>query len=105
MSGRSDSASPAFFRQAVSSGRHFPVVKIEMRKAGGGPHDFADYVFTNVFISKMDVSGAGDKGPEETITFVYGGMTVQYANQGAGSQTTAPAKGLPPPASSKLPPR
>jgi len=66
----SDSASPAFFRQAVSSGRHFPVVKIEMRKAGGDPHQFADYVFTNVLISKMEMSGSGDKGPEESITFV-----------------------------------
>jgi type VI protein secretion system component Hcp len=73
----SDSASPTFFRQAVSSGRHFPVVKIEMRKAGGDP-------------------------------FVYGGMTVQYVNQGASGQTApAPAKALapPPPGRSQPPPR
>jgi type VI secretion system secreted protein Hcp len=102
----SDSASPTFFRQAVNSGRRFPVVKIEMRKAGGDPHQFADYVFTNVFISKIDLSGSGDRGPEESITFVYGGMTVQYVNQGAGGQIApAPAKGLPPPGRSQTPPR
>jgi type VI secretion system secreted protein Hcp len=102
----SDSASPTFFRQAVSSGRRFPVVKIEMRKAGGDPHQFADYVFTNVFISKIDLSGSGDRGPEESITFVYGGMTVQYVNQGASGQIApAPATGLPPPGRSQTPPR
>jgi len=104
----SDSASPTFFRQAVSSGRHFPVVKIEMRKAGGDPHQFADYVFTDVLISKIDLSGAGDRGPEESITFVYGGVKVQYVNQTTGGQTApAPAKGLPPPPSRSqtLPPR
>jgi len=106
----SDSASPAFFRQAVSSGRHFPVVKIEMRKAGGDPHQYADYVFTDVLISKINMSGAGDKGPEESITFVYGGVTVHYVNQTTGGQTApapAPAvKALPPPTRSQpLPPR
>jgi type VI secretion system secreted protein Hcp len=101
-----DSASPTFFRQAVSSGRRFPTVKIEMRKAGGDPHQFADYVFTDVFISKINMGGAGDKGPEESITFVYGGVKVQYVSQGAGGQTTAPAKGVPPPARTQtLPPR
>jgi type VI secretion system secreted protein Hcp len=104
----SDSASPTFFRQAVSSGRHFPVVKIEMRKAGGDPHQYADYVFTDVLISKINMSGPGDRGPEESITFVYGGMTVQYVNQGASGQTApAPAKALapPPPGRSQPPPR
>jgi type VI secretion system secreted protein Hcp len=101
-----DSASPTFFRQAVTSSRHFPVVKIEMRKAGGDPHQFADYVFTNVFISKIDLSGPGDKGPEESITFVYGGVTVHYINQAAGGQTApAPVKELSPPDRSQPPPR
>jgi type VI secretion system secreted protein Hcp len=101
-----DSASPAFFRQAVSSGRHFKVVKIEMRKAGGDPHQLVNYVFTDVFISKVNMSGSGDRGPEESITLVYGAMTVHYTNQTAGEQTApAPIKGPPQPARVQPAPR
>src|SRR5262249_45066925 len=32
-----DKASPTFFRQAAAGGKHFPMVKISMRKAGGDP--------------------------------------------------------------------
>ncbi len=81
----SDSARETFFRQAVTSGKHFKVVKIELRKAGD-PHPYVNYVFTNVMISKMQMSGSGDKGPEESITFVYGAVTVHYA----ASEKTAP---------------
>jgi len=90
-----DSASPAFFRPAVSSGRHFKTVKIEMRKAGGDPHQLVNYVFTDVSISKIEPSGAGERGPEESLTFVYGGVTVHYSNQAASDQS-APAKGSSP---------
>jgi len=96
-----DSASPNFFRQAVSSGRHFATVKIEMRKAGGKPDQFVTYVFTDVAISKMNTSGRGEQGPEESITFVYGAMSVQYSEQTA----PAPAKGLPPPVRTQPAPR
>lgn len=94
----SDSASPKLFQHAMATGRHFPVVKIEMRKAGGDPQQFLTYTFTDVIVSKMNMSGTGDRGPEESITFVYGGMTVQHGNQAAGGQTgptSAPAKALP----------
>ena len=82
----SDSASATFFRQALTSGRHFKLVKIELRKAGGDPHPYVNYEFTNVMISKVQMGGSGDKGPEESITFVYGGVTVHYAP----SDKTAP---------------
>ena len=103
----SDSASPKL-QHAMTTGRHFPVVKIEMRKAGGDPRQLVSYVFTDVLVSKMTMSGAGDRGPEESVTFVYGGMTVQYSNQGAGGQTApapAPVKALPPPVRNPPPPR
>lgn len=87
-----DSASPTF-RQAVTSNRRFPTVKIEMRKAGGKPDELVNYVFTNVFISKLNLSGSGARGPEESITFVYGGMTVHY-NKQADQTVPAPAKVL-----------
>jgi type VI secretion system secreted protein Hcp len=102
----SDSASPKLFQHAMTTGRHFPVVKIEMRKAGGDPHQFMTYTFTDVMISRMNMGGAGDRGPEESITFVYGGMKVEYSNQAAGGPTaTAPVKALTPPTRSAPPPR
>ncbi len=99
-----DSASPTFFRQAMSSGRHFKVVKIEMRKAGGDPNQLVNYVFTDVVISKFNASGAGDRGPEESMTFVYGSMAVHYSKQAAGGPTTpTQIKGPPPPARAQPP--
>lgn len=99
-----DSASPKF-QQALTSGRRFPVVKIEMHKAGD-PHPYMNYVLTDVLVSRMNMSGAGDKGPEETLTFAYGSMKVQYSGQSGGEQTApAPAKVLPPPTRSPAPSR
>jgi type VI secretion system secreted protein Hcp len=90
-----DSASPKF-QQALTSGRRFPVVKIEMHKAGD-PHPYMNYVLTDVLVSKMNMSGAGDKGPEETLTFTYGSMKVQYSGQsGSGQTAPAPSKAMPP---------
>ena len=104
-----DSASPVLFQKAMVSGKHFPMVKIEMRKAGGDPHQYMTYTFTDVQISKMNMSGTGKEGPEESITFVYGGMKVEYANQASDGQTgpaPAPVKGpAPPPSRSPQPPR
>jgi type VI secretion system secreted protein Hcp len=76
-----DSASPAFFKNSVS-GAHYQTVTIEIRKAGGDPKHpgkpFLQYQFTNVFVTKINWSGPGDAGPEETITFVYGKLHVKY---------------------------
>ena len=91
-----DSASPKFM-QALNSGRHFQVVKIEMRKAGGDPHQYVKYEFTNVLISKINMSGAGDKGPEETMTFTYGAMKVEYTGQSGGDKTAPDPSKVPPP--------
>jgi type VI protein secretion system component Hcp len=102
----SDSASPALFRQAATSGRRFPTVKVEMRKAGGDPQQYTTYVFTNVLISKFEMGGAGDRGPEESITFVYGGVEVHYSNQAASGPTAPPAaKVVQPPSRAPAPPR
>jgi type VI secretion system Hcp family effector len=93
-----DKASPSFFKHAQMTGQHFPKVKIEMRKAGGGERgQFMDYTFTNVFPTKINWSGPGDEGPEESITFVYGSMTLHYAKQGVGEAQGRSPMGLPPP--------
>ena len=39
----------------------------------------------------MDVSGAGDRGPEQSITFVYSGVKVEYVKQTPSGQNCARA--------------
>ncbi len=76
----SDAASP-LFKQAAASHRHFPTVKLQMRKAGGDPKALESYTFTDVMVSAINSSGPGDEGPVESITFVYGKMTTQGPRQ------------------------
>src|SRR5262249_27608195 len=70
----SDKASPAFFRNCVA-GAHYKTVTLEMRKAGGDPTSAGKpslrFKFDTVFPTKIDWSGPGDEGPEESITFVF----------------------------------
>ena len=77
----SDGASCAFF-QNCCAGAHYSSVTIEMRKSGGDPNSsgkaFLRFTFGTVFTTKIDWSGPGDEGPEETITFVYGQLGVAY---------------------------
>jgi type VI secretion system secreted protein Hcp len=81
-----DSASPVFFKDCCA-GTHYDKVIIDMRKAGGDPRNagkpFLQYTFGNVFTTKIDWSGPGDEGPEESITFEYGTLAVKYLKQGA----------------------
>jgi type VI secretion system secreted protein Hcp len=71
----SDSASPNFFKNCCA-GAHYKEVIVEMRKAGGDAMTtgkaFLRFKFDTVFTTKIDWSGPGDEGPEESITFVYG---------------------------------
>lgn len=80
----SDSASPLFFKN-TATGAHYKTVVLEMRKAGGDPKTsgkpFLKFTFETVFTTKINWSGPGDEGPEESITFVYGKLSVQYQPQ------------------------
>jgi type VI secretion system secreted protein Hcp len=79
-----DSASPVFFKNCCA-GAHYQKVVIGMRKAGGDPstagQPFLQYKFGTVFTTKIDWSSPGDEGPQESITFVYGTLEVQYVSQ------------------------
>jgi len=80
----SDRASPSFFKSCVT-GAHYKTVTLEMRKAGGDAmpagKPFQRFSFGTVFTTKIDWSGPGDEGPEESITFVYGSLRVEYLAQ------------------------
>lgn len=83
-----DKASPLFFKNCCA-GSHYKNVTIELRKAGPDPKSsskpFLRYHFQTVFTTKIDWSGPGDEGPEESITFVYGSVKIDYQPQNAGS--------------------
>jgi type VI secretion system secreted protein Hcp len=75
-----DSASPALF-QALTTGAHFPVVKLFVRRAGATTlSDYAIYQFNLVYITNVDISGdGGDETLHETVQMVYGALQVSYA--------------------------
>jgi type VI secretion system secreted protein Hcp len=79
-----DNASPVFFKNCCT-GSHYKEVIIAMRKSGGDAQtsgkEFLRFRFETVFTTKIDWSGPGDEGPEESITFVYGKLGVKYTPQ------------------------
>lgn len=85
-----DSASPTLFLNSAT-GAHYKTVTIQMRKAGGDQHSaFLKFTFGTVFTTKIDWSGPGDEGPEESITFVYGSLGVQYIPQSTDGTVGTP---------------
>jgi hypothetical protein len=60
-------------------------VTVEVQKAGGDPNGggkpFLQFKFDTVFTTKVNWSGSGDDGPEETITFEYRKFRVKYEKQ------------------------
>jgi type VI protein secretion system component Hcp len=51
--------------------------------AGGAAagKEFLRFKFDTVFTTRIDWSGPGDEGPEESITFVYGKLAVRVTPQ------------------------
>ena len=86
-----DRASPAFFKN-WGAGAPYDEVFIEMRKAVGDPassgKSFLKFKFDTVFTTKLDWTGRGNDGPEESITFVYGKLGVKYSAQAGGKTDT-----------------
>lgn len=79
-----DTASPYFFKNCAA-GAHYKIVTLAIRKAGaeGGKagKPYLVFNFGTVFCTKIDWSGPGDEGPEESITFAYGALDVAYSKQ------------------------
>lgn len=85
-----DKASPALFRNCAS-GAHYKTVVLEMRQVSDKNSSvfkvLQRFTFGTVFTTKIDWSGPGDEGPEESITFVYGTLTVAYNGQTSGDSS------------------
>jgi type VI secretion system secreted protein Hcp len=92
-----DKASTTFFKDCVF-GIHYENVVIAIRKSGGSATTsglpYLEYCFNTVFVTKIEWSGPGDEGPEESITFAYGKLGVRYRAQNAdGSMMVAKRQG------------
>jgi type VI secretion system secreted protein Hcp len=67
---------------ACAAGAHFPSVQLAIRKAGGSPLLYLQYIFRMVFVTSIGWSGGGgEESPKETIKFKFGAMGIQYIPQ------------------------
>jgi type VI secretion system secreted protein Hcp len=84
-----DQASAPLFN-ACTGGAHFPNVVLAIRKAGGDPLLYLQYIFRQVFVTNISWSGGGgEEGFKETVKFKFGAMGIQYIQQKAdGTQGT-----------------
>jgi type VI secretion system secreted protein Hcp len=94
-----DKASPTFFQMACA-GTAFALVTLVFRKssgasAGAGKTSGVVYLrFDFKLVAVKTISWShNDEGPEETITFEYGGLMVNYAQQEASGKLKTPVAG------------
>lgn len=88
---RTSKASPKLML-ACASGQHIKKAQLFCRKAGGAPEGltFVKLLMEDVLISGYSMSGPGDEGPEEQITFVYGKLSFTYVPQNADGKAGTP---------------
>lgn len=86
-----DTSSPLLY-QACATGAHFPTVYLAMRKAGGAPLIYLEYIFRMVYVTGISWSGGGgEELPSEEVKFKFGAMGMQYQAQDAtGAATKSP---------------
>jgi type VI secretion system secreted protein Hcp len=95
-----DKASPKFFEMACS-GTAFQLVTLVFRKSSGagaaGAANTSGVVYLRFDFKLVAVKtiswSHNDEGPEETITFEYGGLMVNYAQQEASGKLKTPVAG------------
>ena len=79
---KSDIASPILFQDACT-GTPFKNVGLGLRKSAGGQTAGTFFlVFTFKLVAVKTIAWAhDDEAPKETVTFEYGGLVIQYAQQ------------------------
>ena len=95
-----DKASPKFFEMACS-GTAFQLVTLMFRKSSGAGAAAAGNTSGQVYlrfdfklVAVKTISWShNDEGPEETITFEYGGLQTRYAQQEASGKLKTPVAG------------
>jgi type VI protein secretion system component Hcp len=78
-----DSASVPLYK-ACSQGTVFPTIMLAIRKVGGSPLLYLQYIFRYNQITGITWSGGSGTGrPKETMTFTFKAMGLQYIQQKA----------------------
>ena len=91
---RIDCASPTLFQMSCS-GTPFQLVGLGLRKSSGGAASGVMVLaFTFKLVAVKTISYVhDDEAPKETVTFEYGGLCIQYAQQKPDGSLLAPTVG------------
>jgi type VI secretion system secreted protein Hcp len=89
-----DCASPGLFQMACA-GTPFQLVGLGVRRSGGGPGAGVMYLaYTFKLVAVKTISYVHDaETPQEAVTFEYGGLSIQYAQQKPDGTLLAPVGG------------
>ena len=80
---------------ACTAGAHFPTLMLAIRKAGGSPLLYLQFIFRQVFVTSISWSGGGgEETPKESIKFKYGAFGVQYCRQLATGAAGVPISNM-----------
>jgi len=77
---RYDKSSPVLAKHCVA-GKHFPSVKLTVRKAGEGQQDYLTVAMKEVFISSVAPSSSGDGEVMEDVRCSYKDVEFAYKPQ------------------------
>jgi type VI protein secretion system component Hcp len=81
-----DLASPKLYK-ACSTGTRFPAAMLALRKPGGEYLLYIQFIFRDVAVTGITWDGGeGDKLPQETLTFTFKAMGLQYIKQAPRGQ-------------------
>jgi type VI protein secretion system component Hcp len=67
--------------KACTQGTVFPTIMLAVRKSGGSPLMFLQYIFRYNQITGISWTGSAEEHPRETMTFTFKAMGVQYIQQ------------------------
>ncbi len=91
---KTDTASPGLFHNLVT-GKHFTDLEIHLRRSSGEASASGKpfLIFKFAFVMVQDISWSGSDGDdicEETVIFQYGAIRVEYSQQKATGEMSAP---------------
>ena len=84
-----DKSSPKLF-EALATGKHLKDATFVIRKAGGEPHEYLKFTFTDALISSYSTGGSsGDDRPTESISLNFAQIKMSYVEQNADGRAGA----------------
>src|SRR3990172_7048076 len=84
-----DKSSPKLF-EALATGKHLKDATFVIRKAGGEPHEYLKFTFTDALISSYSTGGSsGEDRPTESISLNFAQIKMSYVEQDASGRAGA----------------